>query len=323
MGLREGIRLASAFAAARLTGRRTPLVASLLVTQRCNLDCAYCGRAAADQVELPTAAWLSLIDQLADLGGRRVSITGGEPLMRADLGELLSHARTRGLSVSLNTNGHLVARRNDVVRLAHRVTISLDGPAAVHDGVRGAGSFDAVVAAADLVRANGQPLTFYTVLSRDNLDCLTGVLALAQRFQARAFFQPGTTVGLDGCSPNPTAPEPAAYRAAIDRLLALKRDGAPVGNSAAALRYLRRWPDPAPIRCLGHLLFCRIEADGNLRICGRDDLGRRLDAVALGLRAAIEQLPAPSCDACWSAARVEFHLLAQLNPSAIASYLRG
>jgi hypothetical protein len=161
------------------------------------------------------------------------------------------------------------------------------------------------------------------VLSRDNLDHLPHVLETARRFGARAFFQPGTALGLDGCSPNPTAPDTASYRAAIDRLIEWKKQDEPVGNSAAGLRYLRHWPDPAPIACLGHLLFCRLEADGCLRICGRDDLGARIDAVALGLREAIHRLPAPTCDACWSAARVEFHLLAQMRPAAIWNYFRN
>ena len=317
------IRLARALLGARLTGRRTPLVASLLLTNRCNLDCAYCGRAGDGTNELSAAQWTRLVDELADLGCLRLSVTGGEPLMRPDLGDILARARDRGLSINLNTNGHLVERRLEVVRLVQRVTISLDGPAAVHDAVRGPGSFDAVVHAAEIARRENLPVTFYTVLSRDNLEHLPEVLALARRFGARAFFQPGTALGLDGCTPNPTAPDAGAYRAALDRLIEWKQQSQPVGNSIAALRYLRHWPDPAPIVCLGHLLFCRIETDGNLRICGRDEVGERIDAVSLGLRAAIDKLPAPACTACWSAARVEFHLLARMNPGAIINYLRN
>ncbi len=316
--LDKWIQVGRAVLGARLLGRRTPLVASLSVTARCNLDCAYCDRSARLQKELPASRWRSILDELTDLGCVRISLTGGEPLLRPDLGQILDHALSLGLGVVLNTNGHLVGKNLDLVSRFHGVTTSLDGPAEVHDTLRVPGSHDLVVDACREVRARSIPVTLYTVMSEENLGHMDYVLATAAEIGCDVIFQPGTRHGFFSGAPNPSTPSPRRYRRAIDHLIDRARQGAPVGNSTAGLRYLRNWPDPAPIPCLGDLLFCRIEPDGGVRICGRDHLGDGSVSVAGSPVAdALARLTRPGCESCWSAARVEFHLLTRGRPSAL------
>ncbi|MFC1889036.1 radical SAM protein, partial [Thermodesulfobacteriota bacterium] len=272
--------------------------------------------------ELSTGQWLNIIEQLGDLGCIQINITGGEPLMRRDIGVIIENVHLHGMRVSLNTNGHLVEQNLNVVSMVDQLTLSLDGPPKVHDGIRGSGSHDIVLNAARLARECRIPITFYTVLTCDNLDHLDYILSTARRLEGRVVFQPGTTGKLYGCIHNPKAPDIAAYREAIDHIIRRSRQAEPIGNSIAGLRYLRNWPDPAPIACLGHRLFCRVEADGNLRICGLENVDNRISVVSLGLEEAIKRLPKPDCAACWSAARVEFHMLVSGRPSAIRNYLR-
>ncbi len=309
------LRGARAAVAARLRGRVAPLHTSLMLTRRCNYDCAYCDRWTASDLELDTSSWLSLLEQAARAGCQRVSFTGGEPLLRRDLGALVQRAAELGLWINLNTNGSLVPQRIQALRRVHRVTISLDGGHEVHDATRGPGAFAAVEQAARLLQREGLPLRFYTVLSRRTLADLEAVLAVAEQHGAKVFFQPSTALTLDGSGPNPESPEPEKYRAAVDRLLGWRRQGRPVGNSVPALQRLRSWPVPIPLRCQWQL-FCRVEPDGTLRSCGRQVGGSRPNAVDLGLRQALRQLEVPACTACWSAARVELHLLAAGHPKA-------
>ena len=105
------------------------------VTDRCNLRCQYC-MPETDYVWLPRQDILSfeevitLVDLFADLGVDRVRITGGEPLLRKDLPDLvrLLGAKTPLQDLALTTNGILLADQAEALQSAglHRVTLSLD-----------------------------------------------------------------------------------------------------------------------------------------------------------------------------------------------------
>lgn len=319
---RTTLRAARTFARFKLGARRNLLAASLMVTRRCTLRCGYCSRHTPLNPELETGQWLTLLDELARLGCAQVSFTGGEPLLRDDLDQLLRRGRDRHMKVSLNTNGMLVQRKLDVVRLADAVTLSMDGPRQAHDDSRGKGSFGHAIGAARAVIGAGIPTRFYTVLTRQNLPHLGELLDVAEDIGAPVFFQPGTATILGSDRPNPQAPSVEDYRATIDQLLAWKAAGRPVANSRAALRYLRQWPDDAAPRCAWRA-FIRVEEDGNLRTCGRDTQAERIDVSTLGLAAALDQRPAPACASCWTAARVELHKVAQGEPTAIWDLLQG
>ena len=107
----------------------------LSVTDRCNLRCQYC-MPEADYVWLPRRDILTfeetsrLVDLFAELGVDRIRITGGEPLLRKDLPELIAPlaAKPRITDLALTTNGILLADQADRLRAAglHRITVSLD-----------------------------------------------------------------------------------------------------------------------------------------------------------------------------------------------------
>lgn len=97
--------------------RRTIDYARIAVTSRCNLRCAYCLREEHDTAEsgrtrLETREIGTIVETLAGLGIRKIRFTGGEPLLRSDIAELVRHAKsTPGIeTVSLTTNGLLLHR---------------------------------------------------------------------------------------------------------------------------------------------------------------------------------------------------------------------
>ncbi|MBE8538596.1 radical SAM protein [Geoglobus acetivorans] len=117
-------------------------------TARCNLKCVHCyaDAGAKKKGELTTDEANEFIDDLAEMKVPVLLLSGGEPLMREDIFELIEYAKSKGLYVSLSTNGTLI---NDVVaeRLAELkvdyVGISIDGLPDTNDRFRGLkGAFD-------------------------------------------------------------------------------------------------------------------------------------------------------------------------------------
>ena len=128
------------------------LMTSWRSTAACNQRCLYCnvastGRSAPD--ELNTKEGLHLVDEICDFGAQWFGIKGGEPLLRKDIFELISYAKSRGLKVCLLTNGYFVKGETykKLVKGEILTSVSVDGPEKTNDILRGQGSYKRAVAA--------------------------------------------------------------------------------------------------------------------------------------------------------------------------------
>jgi PqqA peptide cyclase len=169
-----------------------PLALLAELTHRCPLRCPYCSnpldlqRASA---ELDTATWCRVFTEAAELGVLQVHFSGGEPLVRRDLVELVGHATKVGLYVNLITSGiRLEADRLSGLLEAglEHVQLSLqDSKPGSGDRIAGlAGAQQAKRQAAALVRAAGLPLTVNAVVHRQNLERLEAIVELAVQLGA-------------------------------------------------------------------------------------------------------------------------------------------
>src|SRR4030042_157706 len=102
MRVSSSLKYAGHMARCRLRGQPALVMTSILPTFRCNLRCTYCNLPGLKTPELSPDLWKGVIDRLSDLGCRRVSFLGGEPLLRADLPELVDRVRRRGIPVKIN-----------------------------------------------------------------------------------------------------------------------------------------------------------------------------------------------------------------------------
>jgi MoaA/NifB/PqqE/SkfB family radical SAM enzyme len=118
-----------------------PYMAELDITYRCNCRCQMCQRwNDPRRGELSFEEYTKLADDLHAMGSHQISISGGEPLLRGDVFQIIESFAQRGMSVNLCTNGLLLKKYRDEVRSSGMtcVTISLDGAtAASHDKIRG------------------------------------------------------------------------------------------------------------------------------------------------------------------------------------------
>ena len=107
-----------------------PLLAHLVVTRYCNLDCAYCNEFDKVSKPIPRDVLLARIDRLAELGTRVLTLTGGEPLTNPAHEAVIAHARSHGMVVTTITNGFLLTQaRIEAMNAAglNALQISIDG----------------------------------------------------------------------------------------------------------------------------------------------------------------------------------------------------
>lgn len=155
-------------------------------TAHCNLNCSFCwGPDHSIPDKLTTDNWKQLLDFFAQRGTTSVVFTGGEPLVRKDIGDLLRYSDELGMRVTLSTNGLLLARKaDDVLPHINEIGIPLDGSTPERNskmrllpgGMRrgSLGHFDAALSSMALVRARRPEaeITARTVASRVNQDDL-------------------------------------------------------------------------------------------------------------------------------------------------------
>jgi MoaA/NifB/PqqE/SkfB family radical SAM enzyme len=178
-----------------------PLAVHLEIVGACNLACTHCfaGELPRNHHPLRLAEMDGLFGDLARLGSFRLGLTGGEPLLRKDILDVLDAATGHGLHPCLTTNGLLLTE--EMARELGRrplvwLNVSLEGPSAeTNDAVRGAGTFAAVVEKLKLLRRHARFTLAFTIL-RTNAHLVQQCAELAYEVGAHtAVFRPLYPVG--------------------------------------------------------------------------------------------------------------------------------
>ena len=152
------------------------------LTERCNLSCSHCYQTGGRSGELSLAEINEGLDEIGELFSAwsdnygvvlspSFNITGGEPLLREDLAEVLSELQLRNYSTYLLTNGVLIdrGRARQLADLGVAgVQVSIDGCEDVHDSFRGPGSFSRAADGVEHLLGAGLPVTMNITLSRLN-----------------------------------------------------------------------------------------------------------------------------------------------------------
>lgn len=153
-----------------------PVTAVWEVTMGCNMRCKHCGSSCAQPFhdELTTCEALDIIDQLSAIGLRWITLSGGEPLTRHDLSNLIYRLAEKKIAVNIITNGWLLANKAHSLCEAgvSTVAVSLDGPREIHDMIRIPGSYERSESGIREMKRYGKSVGVVTTITRQNLPHL-------------------------------------------------------------------------------------------------------------------------------------------------------
>ena len=172
----------------RLDGQGKPLWLVLELTYRCPLKCPWCSNpvdyARDGEAELSTAEWKRVLREGRELGALQLGFTGGEPLLRDDLEELVADASALGYYTNLITSGvGLTEERLIALKAAglNQIQLSLQSSEReLTDTLVGARAFDLKVKVAHLIKAHGFPMVLNVPVFRQNIGQVEDILALAE-----------------------------------------------------------------------------------------------------------------------------------------------
>jgi pseudo-rSAM protein/SPASM domain protein len=210
--------------------QRRPVVVWNL-TKQCNLYCNHCYAAADTETapgELTTVEGKRLLDDLAEYGVPVVLFSGGEPLVRDDLTELISYATDLGIRAVLSTNGTLItgetARELRDSGLAY-AGVSVDGLPEQNDAFRGQeGAFDAAVRGIEACLDAGLKTGLRYTITKQNAPDLEGVVELLSDVGVDRFCFYHLDYGGRGATIRDVDLDPDAKRAAVRRLCDMTRE---------------------------------------------------------------------------------------------------
>jgi len=171
-----------------------PRLIAFEVTRRCRFNCSYCRAEAGCDVkeELTTEQCKKILEAVAKFCKPTIILTGGEPMERDDIYELIRYGRDLGLRMVMATCGYLI-NDESIVKLKEAgilaLSFSLDAASAeTHDAIRQAkGAFDSVIKAAEIARKAGITFQINSTISKLNIDESAGIAELAKRLGAYCF----------------------------------------------------------------------------------------------------------------------------------------
>jgi radical SAM protein with 4Fe4S-binding SPASM domain len=263
-----------------------PKVIAFEVTRRCRYECRHCraGAGPQGQTELTTQQCKKIISSLAKFSRPMLIFTGGEPMERPDIYELISYAKMRGMRAVMATCGYLL----DEAAMAKlkkaglsALAFSIDGSSAeTHDKFRQSeGAFNTAVRASQLARQSKMPFQINTTLSQLNAGEVIGIGELAKRLGATCldvFILVPTGRGSDL---DDAVLDPVQYEELLGELLGIKLKGDIKIRVTCGPAFARvceqakaRGITDHPQGCMGGKGFGFISWRGDVQTCGFLDI---------------------------------------------------
>jgi MoaA/NifB/PqqE/SkfB family radical SAM enzyme len=321
-----------------------PVFFSFYITNKCNLRCSYCFIHSPDacpkflKEEFTKEEAFNLLDEAYELGVRMIFLLGGEPLMYPHFGEVVAYIRKKGMVCHVMTNGLLMTKFLDELKLSDGVCVSLDGLDEANDHFRGKGTCKKVLENLKAASDAGIKCRLHAVLNRYNIDKFDKFLKVASDLGTPVTVSPPAYVEQDGSDEFIISEE--EQRDFWRRLLAMKDSGLPVGHTRKVLKTMIDWPQSYQtplthqaavtskgqkiVHCVNAERYCGVDADGTLHFCLHPGMPTGLNVKEVGLSKAWEHLKTlrPKCHACASPNSLEYSTAINLDVQGVANALR-
>jgi radical SAM protein with 4Fe4S-binding SPASM domain len=253
---------------------RVPISGSIDLTHRCNLRCVHCylagnfERHIDNYNEMSPSRILALIDEITEAGCLYLLITGGEPLLRKDFPEIYSHAKKRGLVITVFTNGTLITDR--VLDLfedmpPQLVEISIYGAtASTYEKITGVpGSYEKCLNAITKLVERKIPVGLKTILMTVNRNEFFAMEDIAKNFGVKFRFDAAIFPRINGDKSPIGLRVPAAE--------AIEKEFSDAERARQWVKYFQRSQDNLPnnklFNCGAGLTGFHIDSYGNLQPC--------------------------------------------------------
>jgi len=242
-------------------------------TRKCNLDCIHCAARDNYDRELTPPEAKTLIDTLSGMNVSCFQVTGGEPLMRKDMLEILSYASEKGLKTSLATNGYLVDEKMaDAIVDAgvYLVQVSIDATEQVHNHIRNdRHSFDRAIGAVRYLKESNCPkVSVASTVMPSNLDSLKDLGGILIENEVD-FWNIGTVMPTGKARDKPELYlNREEFRRLMDFIVSSKKEiGIELGENFPFLGEYEEKIRKRPLLCPAGIMSCCVGVDGHVRGC--------------------------------------------------------
>ena len=331
----------------RLFNTITPHWVAIHLTDKCNLRCSYCYEKYPfrKSQSMRCGEILKIIDQLHSLNTFEICLSGGEPLLFSEFDSIVDYIKSKGIRLSLMTNGHLIEKKIESVRKMDIVSVSIDGEEKINDRVRGEGNYKAVLNALEILYVESIPISLKVTLHKYNVNCLEHIFELAEQFDTVVSF--GSMVlqrssdGTKKVVPK-EMPSDEEYRSFGRKLLEYKkgRYARRILHSEKSIANFINWPlsfkrfmifdKDRQVFGSRKLPKCRagrnsavIDTDGYIYPCsGAIGIIKSCNCLEFGVRKALEMISGHGCFACHFFSSNDLNLIYSLDPGTIFNFLR-
>lgn len=333
MSIINKIKIGISLLNSKIRHKPVPLIVNWAVTGRCNLRCTHCygsyGIVQKDEVPLDTIK--RTIDELKKMGTKRITIEGGEPLVREDIKEIIDYIYKKNIETSLCTNGILLEKYIEFLKgKVDLIVLSLDGCEESHDSIRGKGNFKKVINALEVCKKNNIRTLIFSSLIDKNINDIDFLIDTAKKCNVYITFNLAVAkIKETGIREKLNKISDEDYRTAFSKILEHKKSGAPVFYSENSFGQVINWKNFGEeklfetrenlIPCYAGINYCYVECTGDVYPCYQ--MVGVFDAkniVKDGLKEAFKNLSKTSfCKHCYNVTLSELNLQCALNLKAV------
>lgn len=245
-----------------------PVWIDFRVTYRCNLRCRYCDLPSVKIKEMSTDQVKGVIDKI-NAPGRVILLTGGEPLVRKDIGKIVDYfAYHSDCEVRFNTNLLLLKKRYNEIKNCDGFFFSLDGTKDTHEKNKGHGSWKGVKEGLDILHMERRGKISMTVITGNTtLDDIKFVLETSVKYEIVPAFQVVRHYGFSKKS-RKMNPEMDKTIEIFEYLFEQRQKGFKMMNSRKGLLgQIQCARGMLKAKCYSGKLLCTVDSDGQIGLC--------------------------------------------------------